>query len=146
MDITSNMPGNTAKNKLYEKLFCNNKYSPPLQWKLCCKTHRARIRDHLLERQQRRWDLNNKQTLTTSAAHSCNIAHWPQWMRFNLSIPKASLPRVSYEQRGTLKQETSPRLQDAEPLQLLKQQYWRKGKKNHNRTCIPESKSWKSHG
>lgn len=91
--------------------------------------HRARIRDHLLERQQRRWDLNNKQTLTTSAAHSCNIAHWPQWMRFNLSIPKASLPRVSYEQTGTLKQETSARQQGAEPLQLLKQQYWRKGKK-----------------
>lgn len=49
-------------------------------------------------------------------------------MRFNLSIPKASLPRVSYEQTGTLKQETSARQQGAEPLQLLKQQYWRKGK------------------
>lgn len=72
------MLGNTAKNKLYEKLFRNNKHSPPLQWKLCCKTHGARIRDHLLERQQRRCDLNNKQTLTTIAVHSCNIAHWPQ--------------------------------------------------------------------
>lgn len=76
MDITSNMLGNTAKNKLHEKLFCNNKYSPPLQWKLCCKTQGKDQRSPAREtakkvRLEQQTDLNN---LCCSQLQHCTLA------------------------------------------------------------------------